>query len=76
MSGNWETKGWWNIKPNEEVYVENTQNLVFYFFAYNNNSKWEGDDLKITFQGTNYGLRKKEIKDPLGKTTVNLTCGN
>jgi hypothetical protein len=74
--GDWESKGWWTIQPNETVYVEDTKNGIFYYYAESKTStkKWSGKDNYKTFGGKKYGLKKKESSRNYGVWTTNLTC--
>jgi len=43
--GGWATEGWWGIPWGEDRYVLNTENAVFYFYAFSedNQKVWEFD---------------------------------
>ncbi|WP_445747275.1 hypothetical protein [Polaribacter sp.] len=75
-SNNWVTEAWYKLKPNEEGYLFDTKNTIYYYFAESKTGIWKGTDNSTTHEGKLYNLKKKEIKDPLGKTYVNLTCNN
>ncbi len=74
----WETKGWWEIKPGQTAYVEDTKNSIFYFYAKSTEStkEWRGEDNFKSFNGRKYGLIKKSTDQHFGDWTTNLTCNN
>jgi hypothetical protein len=48
-----------HIKPNDEGYLIDTQNSIFYYYAEYKSGKWSGTDNKTTFKGKEYNLKKK-----------------
>jgi hypothetical protein len=58
----WETKGFYDIEPNEEVYLANTENRIYYFYAHiiDGKTKWKGD-FKDTVQVDQYNFKEKTI---------------
>jgi len=75
----WKSKGWWEIAPNKTVYVEDSSNRIFYFYAKSTDGKlvWSDDDNKRDFNGKKYGFRKLEKSNAeYGSWISNITCSN
>ncbi|WP_415370778.1 hypothetical protein [Patiriisocius sp. Uisw_047] len=78
--GEWETKGFFDIKPNEEVYLANTINIIYYYYAHSidgGRDKWEGDNV-LEVLGDDYNFIKKTIPSDkaYGDHYTNITCNN
>ena len=75
----WTTKAWFNIKPDEEVYLADTQNRIYYFYAHSFDfkNKWKGDFVD-TVKGRKYNFKKKTIPSykKHGDHYNELTCNN
>ncbi|WP_443633585.1 DUF1036 domain-containing protein [Candidatus Marifrigoribacter sp. Uisw_064] len=76
LDDEWETKGYFNIEPNEEVYLANTENRIYYYYAQTIGGKttWTGD-FKDTIHGNQHDFRKKTIPSDkaYGDQYTNLT---
>ena len=79
LDDEWTTKAWFNIKADEEVYLADTQNRIYYFYAHSFDfkNKWEGDFVD-TVKGRKYNFRKKTIPSykKHGDHYNELTCNN
>jgi hypothetical protein len=42
LSGEWKTLYWYEINPNEKIYIEDTNQKLFFYHAYSTKRKWEG----------------------------------
>ncbi|MBC8756078.1 DUF1036 domain-containing protein [Kordia sp. YSTF-M3] len=75
----WKSKGWWEIAPNKTVYVEDSKNRIFYFYAKTTDGKlvWSDKDNKRDFKGKKYGFRKLEKSNSdYGSWISDITCTN
>ena len=76
LDDEWETKGYFHIEPNEEVYLANTENRIYYYYAQTIGGKttWTGD-FKDTIHGNQHDFRKKTIPSDkaYGDQYTNLT---
>jgi hypothetical protein len=74
MADAWEAKGWYNLAPGKDMYVENTRNRLFYYYARSKSHEWKGAKT-FAFAGTNYSFREKTIPEKdWGVTKTVLTC--
>ena len=79
LDDEWETKGFFNIEPNEEVYVAKTENRIYYFYAHSFDGKntWKGD-FKDTVHGNQESFKEKTIPSykKHGEHYTYLNCNN
>uniref|UniRef100_UPI0025E87711 DUF1036 domain-containing protein n=1 Tax=Winogradskyella sp. TaxID=1883156 RepID=UPI0025E87711 len=77
LDGEWETEGFYNFQPYEELFLANTENRTFYFFAesFDNELTWEGEKY-LTIQGERYKFLKRTISEDegYGNFLTTLTC--
>jgi hypothetical protein len=75
----WKSKGWWEIAPNKTVYVEDSSNRIFYYYAKTTDGKlvWSDNENKRTYKGKKYGFRKLEKSNSdYGSWISNITCSS
>ena len=67
VNGNWVTKGWWVIAPNESTNIAYTINPSIFTYGYSTDGKlvWEGDAIHQIINGSNdtYGFREFNISN-------------
>lgn len=77
LEDKWQTKGFYNIEPNKEIYIENTYNKKFYYYAHSFDGKkvWVGS-FPDTFKGSEYKFKEKTIPKsrPYGDFFTVITC--
>ena len=73
VDNQWQTKGWWKLKPNEEAFVAQTHNRYFYVYAVSGdgNSSWGGSDYynNVSDSKKVYGFVQCEITRKTRKFT-------
>jgi len=75
----WKSKGWWEIDTDKTVYVEDSPNSIFYYYAKTTDGKlvWSDKDNLRDFNGTNYGFRKLEKSNrDYGSWITDITCSS
>ncbi|EDP94237.1 DUF1036 domain-containing protein [Kordia algicida OT-1] len=79
FNNKWVSKGWWTIDTNKTVYVEDSPNSIFYYYAKTTDGKlvWSDNDNMRDYKGTKYGFRKLEKSNQdYGSWISNITCTN
>lgn len=81
LDGDWVTEGWWKLSPGEKNYVADTDNTIYYSYAYSkgpNRSYWAGDDgyrWSVRNSEKTYEFREKKITSKYWEDrTENFTC--
>ena len=76
--GIWITRAWWPIKPGETVYVADTQNRFFYYYAEDRSTGtyWGGGDITVQFHDDFYKTNKIEGPSTFKVYTHRFTCTN
>ena len=73
----WQTEGWWKLKPGEEAFVVRTHNKYFYVYAYSedSNSTWGGSDFYNYIRDSKeiFGFVQCEIIQKVRKFTQSFT---
>ena len=75
----WGSKGWWTIEPGKTVYVENSPNSIFYYYAktLDGSLVWSDKDNLRDFNGKKYGFRKlQKSTSKYGSWVTDITCTN
>lgn len=75
----WKSKGWWEIAPDKTVYVEDSSNRIFYFYAKTTDGKlvWSDKENKRSYKGKKYGFRKLEKSNSdYGSWISDITCSS
>ncbi|MBV7333778.1 DUF1036 domain-containing protein [Chloroflexi bacterium TSY] len=85
VSGQWRTRGWWNVDANDGIYLSSNGKRVrsnyhkFYYYAELPNVsgyRWSGDK-KVEFNGTTLSMIEKAIVlDNDGKLVLSFNCPN
>jgi hypothetical protein len=74
LDDKWEARGWYSIAPGKNIYLEDTRNRIYYYYASSKNHAWKGEKV-FPFKKTNYGFREKTIQDKdWGISKTVLTC--
>jgi antitoxin component YwqK of YwqJK toxin-antitoxin module len=77
LDGEWETKGFYDIEPNEEVYLAKTENRIYYYHAHSMNGIhiWEGEHV-LNVRGGGYNFKERTIPSnkAYGDHYTNLGC--
>lgn len=71
--GQWIMDGWWEIDPGKTLYVADTDNRIFCFYARSATYRWEGN-LRYTFRGAVYGFKQVDIEAGVGTYIHTLNC--
>ncbi|MBY6160475.1 DUF1036 domain-containing protein [Mameliella alba] len=82
LSGNWITRGWWNLAPGETATVGFTTNRIFYTYAesiapVNSRIFWRGSARHFRIRGSSntYGFRQRNMDmNNWGTWTERFTC--
>lgn len=69
VDGEWNTTGWFTVRPNERKYLKRTQRSYFYYYAKHASGQWSGDHPYRTRDGKTYNF----LKVPSDKFRI-LTC--
>lgn len=79
VNSQWQTQGWWKLKPEEEVFVAQTNNAIFYTYAKSDDGNliWSGSDTYdyIRDSKEKYGFTKCQIERKVAKFTYSFTVG-
>jgi hypothetical protein len=74
MADKWESRGWYTVAPGKDLYLDDTRNRTFYYYARSKNNTWKGEKI-FSFKNTNYSFREKIIQDKdWGISKTVLTC--
>jgi hypothetical protein len=74
MDDKWESKGWYPVAAGKNIFLEDTRNRIYYYYAKSANHAWKGAKI-FAFKNTMYGFREKNIPDKdWGISKTQLTC--
>jgi antitoxin component YwqK of YwqJK toxin-antitoxin module len=72
---NWTTKAWFNLQTNEEGYLADTKNAIFYYYAEDSTGSYWGGEHRKNVDGRQFGFKKIDMSsNGKGKYFITLTC--